>query len=125
MRPSPAAPVHCLREQTAEPLLVDAAELARRLSVPASWVYRHADELGAVRLGDGPKAGVRFDPAEAAARLAARRARERPVDPPRRSTSRERRQPTGERTAAGARLLPYVAEKTAPWRKAGVSRAAV
>jgi hypothetical protein len=33
------------------PGLVDAAELARRFGVDRSWVYTHAIELGAVKLG--------------------------------------------------------------------------
>jgi integrase len=41
--------------------LVDAADVARRLGVRESWVYAHADELGAIRLGDGEKARLRFD----------------------------------------------------------------
>jgi hypothetical protein len=42
--------------------LETAAELARRFAVDRSWVYAHADELGVVRLGDGPRARLRFDP---------------------------------------------------------------
>jgi hypothetical protein len=49
-------------------VLVDAAELARRLGVERSWIYTHAIELGAVKLGEGPKARLRFDP-EIAARV--------------------------------------------------------
>jgi hypothetical protein len=41
--------------------LVDATGVARRLGVRESWVYAHADELGAIRLGDGEKARLRFD----------------------------------------------------------------
>src|SRR3954451_22951266 len=41
--------------------LVDAAELARILGVDRDWVYARAGRLGAVRLGDGPKARLRFD----------------------------------------------------------------
>lgn len=41
--------------------LVDAAELARLLGVDRSWIYAHADELGAVRLGTGAKPRLRFD----------------------------------------------------------------
>jgi len=37
--------------------LVDAAELARRLGIERSWVYSHAIELGAVRLGGGRSHG--------------------------------------------------------------------
>jgi hypothetical protein len=49
--------------------LVDAAELARRLGTDRSWVYSHAKELGAIRLGNGPKARLRFDPEAAALRM--------------------------------------------------------
>jgi hypothetical protein len=41
--------------------LVDAATLARILRVDRDWVYAHAHRLGALRLGDGPKAPLRFD----------------------------------------------------------------
>jgi hypothetical protein len=62
--------------------LVDAATLARELGVERDWVYAHADELGAVRLG-GPKGRLRFDRREVDERL---RAIDRPTRyPPRRS----------------------------------------
>lgn len=41
--------------------LVDAIELAAVLGVSPTYVYRHALQLGARRLGDGPKARLRFD----------------------------------------------------------------
>ena len=41
--------------------LLDAAGLAERLGCSRRWVYDHAEELGAVRLGSGPKAPLRFD----------------------------------------------------------------
>jgi hypothetical protein len=41
--------------------LVDAREVARALGVKTSWVYAHKDELGAVTLGTGPRARLRFD----------------------------------------------------------------
>lgn len=41
--------------------LVDAAEVARELKVSRQWVYEHAGELGARRLGDGPRPRLRFD----------------------------------------------------------------
>jgi hypothetical protein len=40
---------------------VDVHEVARRLGVSEDWVYAHDDELGAVRLGNGPKARLRFN----------------------------------------------------------------
>jgi hypothetical protein len=44
--------------------LVDAATVARYLGVERSYVYEHAVELGARRLGTGPKARLRFSLAE-------------------------------------------------------------
>ena len=41
--------------------LVTPAELADFLVVDRSYVYEHADELGAKRLGSGPRARLRFD----------------------------------------------------------------
>jgi hypothetical protein len=41
--------------------LVDARQLARDLGVSLDYVYAHASELGAMRLGSGPKARIRFD----------------------------------------------------------------
>jgi hypothetical protein len=80
-----------------EPLLT-AAEVATRFSVDRSWVYAHARELGVVRIGDGPRPRLRFDPAVISqqqlplARLA--EASERgllPVKPSRRYARRRRR----------------------------------
>jgi hypothetical protein len=41
--------------------LVDAACVAEHLGVSRGFVYAHAVELGARRLGSGPKARLRFD----------------------------------------------------------------
>jgi hypothetical protein len=41
--------------------LVDARELAEELGASTDYVYAHATELGAMRLGAGPKARIRFD----------------------------------------------------------------
>jgi hypothetical protein len=41
--------------------LVDAGTLAAEFGVTRSWVYEHRDELGAVRIGTGPKPRLRFD----------------------------------------------------------------
>jgi hypothetical protein len=51
--------------------LVDARSLAAYLGVGVSWVYEHADELGARRLGSGPKARLRFSLEEVDERLTA------------------------------------------------------
>jgi hypothetical protein len=50
-----------LRPREPHDQLVDAQGLADALGVARSFVYRHSGMLGAVRLGDGPRAPVRFD----------------------------------------------------------------
>lgn len=49
--------------------LLDAAELAQHLGVDRSWVYTHAIELGAIKLGGGPRPRLRFDPSLVAKRI--------------------------------------------------------
>jgi hypothetical protein len=51
--------------------MISAAEVSRRWAVSRRWVYDHADGLGAVRLGGGPRPRLRFDPEEVAERLGA------------------------------------------------------
>lgn len=82
--------------------LVDAAELARRFGIERSWVYSHAIELGAVKLGGGPKPRLRFDP-EIAAR-ALRKVGEVTADPPARSGKRAGQPQSHGRSEV--RLLP-------------------
>jgi len=41
--------------------LLDPKALAVALNVSIDYVYAHAADLGAMRLGDGPKARLRFD----------------------------------------------------------------
>lgn len=82
--------------------LVDAAELARRLGIERSWVYSHAIELGAVKLGSGSKPRLRFDP-EVGARVLRRAGEEPEADPPARSGKRAS-QPQGSKRKA--QLLP-------------------
>lgn len=40
---------------------IDAIEVAHRLGVSRNWVYEHAEELGAVRVGNGSRPRLRFD----------------------------------------------------------------
>ena len=42
--------------------LLDAAAVARQLGRSRAWVYQHAAELGAVRLGDGERPRLGFEP---------------------------------------------------------------
>lgn len=53
-----------------EPRFVDAATLAEEFAVERDWVYAHAEELGAIRLG-GPKGRLRFDRVAVRKRLGA------------------------------------------------------
>jgi hypothetical protein len=82
--------------------LVDAAELARQLGIERSWVYSHAIELGAVKLGHGAKPRLRFDP-EVAARVLRRVNEGSAADPPARSGKRAS-QPRG--SEGRVELLP-------------------
>ena len=41
--------------------LLTPSEVADRFAVSRAWVYEHASELGAIRLGDGPRGRLRFD----------------------------------------------------------------
>lgn len=90
--------------------LVSAAELAQMFGIERSWVYAHAIELGAVKLGEGKKPRLRFDP-EVAARVL-RRVGEVPVaDPPTRSGERADR-PGGRRERG--ELLPIRGDEPPP-----------
>jgi len=60
-----------LRAETTATSLLTADQVARRFNVAPSWVYAHAEELGAIRLGQGSRPRLRFDPAVVAQALAA------------------------------------------------------
>lgn len=50
------------RQRMSEPTgMLTVSQLAQHLHLNRAWVYEHADQLGAIRLGDGPKARLRFD----------------------------------------------------------------
>jgi hypothetical protein len=83
--------------------LVDASELARQFGIERSWVYSHAIELGAVKLGDGPKPRLRFDP-QIAARVLRKAGEGSAADPPARSGKRAG--PPSDSGGRGGRLLP-------------------
>jgi hypothetical protein len=81
-----AREVAVLLRRSSEPAdgLLTAAEVAARFNVDRGWVYTHAEELGVVRLGDGPRPRLRFDPAIVSQRLVATRGR---TPTPRRSVA--------------------------------------
>jgi hypothetical protein len=85
--------------------LADAAAVARLLSVDRDWVYAHASELGAIRLG-GAHGRLRFDLRHIEQRLASP---DRPPAPP------PPRRRTALRTpATDVELLPYVELSSTP-----------
>lgn len=49
--------------------LLSAAEVSQWWGVRRAWVYAHGAELGAVRIGDGERPRLRFDPERVAACL--------------------------------------------------------
>src|SRR5580704_19759070 len=61
--------LHTEQAQEAPTGLMDAGQLARQLGLTRAWVYQHAAELGAIRVGTGPRARLRFDPNTVAAAL--------------------------------------------------------
>ncbi|HEY6636416.1 MAG TPA: hypothetical protein VIZ61_01925 [Solirubrobacterales bacterium] len=66
--------------------LLGPQELARRLGRSRTWVYDHASELGAIRVGNGRKPRLLFDPDLVRERLARQpgpaesEAKQRPTD---------------------------------------------
>lgn len=95
-----AARLGGLMPEPAEPL-VDAGEIARLFGMTRSWVYDHAGELGAVRLGSGPRPRLGFSLARVAAHFE-RASEPTPVTMPRPA---QPRRPRADRTASGAKLL--------------------
>jgi hypothetical protein len=69
------------------------SQVAARYRVSRSWVYAHQRQLGAMRLGDGPRARLRFDPKVVADAITAFDRDQRPAEPP----QPHRRQPRGVR----------------------------
>lgn len=74
--------------------LIDARDLAEELGVARDWVYANAERLGGVRLGNGPRARLRFDMEKTREALAAGRQNDQPTnaEPPRRRRGRPRRE---------------------------------
>jgi predicted DNA-binding transcriptional regulator AlpA len=60
--------------------LVTATDVAARFGVSRTWVYDNAERLGAIRLGTGSKARLRFDPRRVSELIQAEpNSRERPA----------------------------------------------
>ena len=58
------------RRTTDRPELLTAAEVSAWWGVTRGWIYQHAEELGAIRIGTGERPRLRFDEAQVARRLA-------------------------------------------------------
>lgn len=69
----------------------DAQAVCARFGVSVDYVYAHADRLGAIRLGGGPKARLRFDLAEVERRLLGNDREPEPAQMPRRGRRRKQR----------------------------------
>ena len=80
------------------PRLLTPSEVAEQFAVSRTWVYEHADELGAIRLGPGPKARLRFD-----ARAVSKGLERNPADVTRPPGSER---PSGTTPSGGRSLLP-------------------
>ena len=90
--------VELLRDEARLGHHVDTPAIATMLGVSDDWVREHAAELGAVRIGDGPKGALRFELRRVRAALDRRR-----LARPRESTPRR---PGPERTVRRLELLP-------------------
>jgi len=93
---------------------IDAAEVARRFGVDRSWVYEHANELGAIRLPSRPNAKrkgeprprLRFDPETVAAAIVSCQRDKRPAATETPAPPARRRRRRADRTGTGRTLLP-------------------
>lgn len=90
--------------------LLDAAAVARQLGRSRAWVYQHAAELGAVRLGDGERPRLGFEPAKVAAYLSACKSSRRATESEKPATKPKRRYTGASPKRQGDDLLPIRGE---------------
>jgi hypothetical protein len=89
-----------LRADLAEsPRLLTASQVAERFAVSRKWVYEHAEQLGGLRLGQGPRARLRFDAEIVSLALD----RQRPTCS---EGAKAREESSSDEPASGAALLP-------------------
>jgi hypothetical protein len=66
----------------AQGVCLTVSQVASRYHVSRSWVYAHQRELGAMRLGQGPRARLRFDARVVAEAITTFDESQRPPEPP-------------------------------------------
>jgi hypothetical protein len=96
----------------AQGALLTPQELADRLGVDRSYVYQHAAELGARRLGSGSKPRLRFDLEQAEAAIACVANRQSDT-PSARTVKPKQRRRRAQGLGTSAPLLPIRGEPTA------------
>jgi hypothetical protein len=94
--------VELLRHESRLAHHVDTTAVAKMLGVSSEWVREHAAELGAIRVGDGPKGALRFD-VECVKRALDQRRLGRPG-------RLKKRRPGPARRSPGVELLPLPAD---------------
>jgi hypothetical protein len=94
---SPSAP-----EAQRPSRLLSAAEVSEWWGVRRSWVYQHASELGAIRIGDGERPRLRFDPDKVAQHL-----NQPAPSPPTPVPTRTTRPPRSSRMRGDSRRLAF------------------
>lgn len=96
--------VELLREEDAGvhtgPRLLTVAAVSQEFGVSTDWLYANAARLGAIRLGSGPRARMRFDRATIAERITKVGATKT------RGRTPQRTRRHGTRTGGNADLLP-------------------
>jgi len=81
--------------------VLNAREVSTLLGRSAPWVYAHATELGAIRMGNGPKARIGFDLASIE-----QWKRDNQIRPPQ-SPKPPRRRPRRKTLSQRSNLIPY------------------
>ncbi len=82
--------------------VLSAAQAARVLGRRRQWVYAHAEELGAFRYGDGPRARLGFDRAELERWKRGQQIRRASTE-----VRASRRAAAGRTSPTGANLIPF------------------
>jgi predicted DNA-binding transcriptional regulator AlpA len=81
--------------------VLNACEVSQLLGRSTPWVYAHATDLGAIRMGNGPKARIGFDLANIE-----QWKRDNQIRPPQ-ARNVPRRRPRRNAISRGANLIPY------------------